>query len=559
MLSKIKKLAKATYEVPVLRARSMGMGFIESRIAESIGSPAIAKVITQAFGLKGIDKKAQQAAKKKLKDEYGTDPRLESMFGRGGFGGDDEVGSKTINKKLNEIKKILLGMVQEVASVSKKLDAVGEQNDQILKAAQSRLAQEIGQIMQMAPPAVQPELPVGTEKSEGGIIVPQEKEKLVEKTAVEKETQPEAMPIPATEDKPAEAPVSEPTATPKKEFDKKETIVSKTLSFMTERLEKRYPILKVLSDDKKGEKSTVKSSDKESEKKETESSKQEMPTLGETKPSSTSPETLQPALEGIAEKKPIQSTIEPDELQEMLKEALSDALNKLKSENPDLFKGEGGGLLDNLGGGIAGMLGRGAKGVGKAVKGAAKKVGTATKAAGKGIGKVLGKSVLKSALKKIPIVGAVAGLGFAASRAIKGDWAGAAMEAGSGLAGTVPGLGTAASVGIDAALAARDAGALGGGATPVPQKPEDPQLSTAVPTSSGAEIIEMNRRIESGEVAVRSTPQGTPIVQRITNNNVLPTTEKKDTIEVGNRESTFNRLIAQDFDHPAAYSNFNMG
>jgi len=74
------------------------------------------------------------------------------------------------------------------------------------------------------------------------------------------------------------------------------------------------------------------------------------------------------------------------------------------------------------------------------------------KAAGKGLFKALGKSFLK----KIPIIGAIAGLGFAASRALEGDWAGAGLEAASGIAGTLPGLGTAASIGLDATLAARD-------------------------------------------------------------------------------------------------------
>jgi hypothetical protein len=42
----------------------------------------------------------------------------------------------------------------------------------------------------------------------------------------------------------------------------------------------------------------------------------------------------------------------------------------------------------------------------------------------------------------------------------KGDISGAAMEAASGAAGTIPGIGTAASVGIDMALAAKDSGAF---------------------------------------------------------------------------------------------------
>ena len=40
---------------------------------------------------------------------------------------------------------------------------------------------------------------------------------------------------------------------------------------------------------------------------------------------------------------------------------------------------------------------------------------------------------------------------------MKGDWAGAGMELASGAASTIPGLGTAASLGIDAALMAKDA------------------------------------------------------------------------------------------------------
>jgi hypothetical protein len=79
-----------------------------------------------------------------------------------------------------------------------------------------------------------------------------------------------------------------------------------------------------------------------------------------------------------------------------------------------------------------------------------KETGKASKAVAKGIG--------KSLLKKIPVIGAVAGLAYGASRAMSGDFAGAGMEVASGLAGTVPGVGTAASVGIDAALAAKDAG-----------------------------------------------------------------------------------------------------
>lgn len=86
------------------------------------------------------------------------------------------------------------------------------------------------------------------------------------------------------------------------------------------------------------------------------------------------------------------------------------------------------------------------------------------KSLGKIAGKVGGGSLLKTAgkmggkslLKKIPIAGAFIGAGLAIDRAMEGDWLGAGGEALSGLASTVPLYGTAASVGIDAALAARD-------------------------------------------------------------------------------------------------------
>ena len=100
------------------------------------------------------------------------------------------------------------------------------------------------------------------------------------------------------------------------------------------------------------------------------------------------------------------------------------------------------------------------KGTAKAVEKGTVKAGE--KAAGKGVAKVGAKAVGKSLLKKIPGVSILAGGAFAAQRAMQGDWIGAGGELLSGIAGTVPGVGTAASVGIDAALAARDMGALGG-------------------------------------------------------------------------------------------------
>lgn len=101
--------------------------------------------------------------------------------------------------------------------------------------------------------------------------------------------------------------------------------------------------------------------------------------------------------------------------------------------------------------GISSITKGGAKSAGKTVAKSAGK--TAAKAAGKG----LLKGGFKSLLKKIPGVSAVAGTVFAAQRALAGDWAGAAMEMASGIAGTIPGIGTAVSTALDVGLMAKDA------------------------------------------------------------------------------------------------------
>ena len=110
--------------------------------------------------------------------------------------------------------------------------------------------------------------------------------------------------------------------------------------------------------------------------------------------------------------------------------------------------------------GAARGIGRGAKGLtgmgGKLMHKGLQKTGV--KIAGKGLGKGLAKGLAKGALKKIPGVGLIAGLGFGIERLMKGDLLGAGLELASGAASTVPGLGTAGSIGIDAALMARDAG-----------------------------------------------------------------------------------------------------
>ena len=112
-----------------------------------------------------------------------------------------------------------------------------------------------------------------------------------------------------------------------------------------------------------------------------------------------------------------------------------------------------------------------AKSGGKLLKGAskasklilkkgAKKIGA--KVGAKALAKVGGKALGKGLLKKIPFVGLGAGLLFAGQRLMAGDMKGALLEAASGIAGTIPGVGTAISIGLDATLAAKDMGVLPG-------------------------------------------------------------------------------------------------
>ena len=69
---------------------------------------------------------------------------------------------------------------------------------------------------------------------------------------------------------------------------------------------------------------------------------------------------------------------------------------------------------------------------------------------------VVKRSLGKRVLSKIPLIGAVLGVGFAIDRAMGGDFKGAGLELLSGAASTIPGKGTAASLAIDAINVARD-------------------------------------------------------------------------------------------------------
>lgn len=153
----------------------------------------------------------------------------------------------------------------------------------------------------------------------------------------------------------------------------------------------------------------------------------------------------------------------------------------VKAEDIGKGSGPGGGV----GGSIAKVLGGAV--IGKVLAGQglklAKGVGgkTASKISGKVLEKALGKETAEAVLKnagreaaetgvekgaakligkRIPLVGLGIGTFLALERAAKGDFLGAGLELASGAASTIPGGGTAASLGIDAALMARDSGML---------------------------------------------------------------------------------------------------
>lgn len=178
----------------------------------------------------------------------------------------------------------------------------------------------------------------------------------------------------------------------------------------------------------------------------------------------------------------------------------------------------------------------------KAAPGAAT---TATEAAAKGgtktAAKAAGKGVLKSALKKIPIIGAVAGLGFAASRLMAGDKTGAALEAASGLAGTLPGLGTAASVGLDATLAARDAGFLGKTAMSNPLKNDIP--ATIMERSSA----QLNAAKSAAPPIIVNSQSAPPVIPPAPQPKPMSSTPV-----VRNPDDAFTRATSRDFYHPSS-------
>lgn len=154
-------------------------------------------------------------------------------------------------------------------------------------------------------------------------------------------------------------------------------------------------------------------------------------------------------------------------------------------------------------------------------------VKTAGKSATKAAGKSLLKTGFKSAVKKIPVLGALAGGLFAIPRLLKGDWTGAGLEVASGAASLLPGAGTAASIGIDAALAAKDMKDLmkeEQAKEEAEQQPgvenilEDPNASSEETESNDEQINEMKNQSTLLESLLNSQNTMNQSLQNIINN-----------------------------------------
>jgi hypothetical protein len=260
--------------------------------------------------------------------------------------------------------------------------------------------------------------------------------------------------------------------------------------------------------------------------------------------------------------------VEPDEQEVIMANAMKKALDKtlynaLKDvfdKNPELLSG---GLLSGLLG-----VGLGAAGMGA---GSAALTAAGSAAAGATAAKTGILSKLASAVS-VPVLGALAatgaifggidyGLKQSGDKAIRNISRGSAQDIATAI--QVPKYGPYTlqeleRMAVDDPLLRTklDKAKQLAGIVKLSSKPD---LALSQPERTmGQQIVDQNqRRIEIQSADSVEIPAQT--VTNFTNNSVIPIPSGKKSIEVHNNENTFNRLLAQEFDHPSTYASMNMG
>ena len=560
MLKKFRKIR----DIIQLQAKARGNS-LQNIIGEEFGLDLFEPLITKVFNLEkpgNVTDEEKETAKKTLKEKYNIDTRKQDdRFYGAGLPDKEEKKKRKRNKEdkpLSDIKKTVATMAESVKFISESIKDLQEKNNSILNTLQKRVSNEISSLIpDIKPLDANNSVPYKMEKAESGLILPESGK--VDNVESNKETIKETTKETVKQEmgEVAKPTVTEPTAIPAKQETKSQTLTQ----FVKKILLVKYPDLKYVFDEKDKKEKTE------------DSNKSDKPSATEV--NDINKPSLQPALEGIAQKQSVSSVIEPDELQILLKDALKEAMEEIKRQDPKFFSdGSSGGIVDTIANTVSGLFGGGAAPLTTTAGTATAGAGTAT--AGAGIATVaagvLGAAAITGGIAKMFDVSMKSGADKEIRKIIeKGSPSDIATALKSGtpqqqayklqefqkIASDKPELMKK----LESAKAITGLFPASQSAVATPTPPiSNSQLTPAAasPTTPGTDIIEMNRAIKAGEISTR-TPPPPPVVQRITNNTVLPQKTEKENIRIGNSENTFNRLIEQDFNHPSTYSTFNMG
>ncbi len=267
-----------------------------------------------------------------------------------------------------------------------------------------------------------------------------------------------------------------------------------------------------------------------------------------------------------------QETIMANAMKKALDKTLYNALKEVFEKNPELLSG--GGLLDSLvSGGLGALATRGAiGGATAATTAAATTAATASTTAATAAGGASTGVLAGLAGVAVPVLGAISaslatfggidyGLKQSGDKAIRNISKGSPQDIATAI--QVPKYGAYTLQELekmavdDPALRIKlnKAKELAG----IVKASTKPDLTLSQPERAmGEQIVDQNqKRIEIQSADRVEIPAQT--VTNVTNNSVIPIPSGKKAIEVHNNENTFNRLLAQEFDHPATYTSMNMG